>query len=111
MQFTSNIIVALLLVVSGSTVTAAQELSNLRGGRELHEGTEPSGSKPSPPEFANVAFPNHERSLLDGCKGLDSKVDFDICGAHGSNVAACPACDICCKSLYPSNYYCMKAIP
>ena len=47
MQFTSNIIVALLLVVSGSTVTAAQEFSNIRGGLELQEGKELSGSTPN----------------------------------------------------------------
>ena len=35
MQFTSNIIVALLLAVSTSTVTAAQKSSNLRGLRDL----------------------------------------------------------------------------
>ena len=47
MQFTSNIMVALLLVVSGSTVTAAQEFSNIRGGLELQEGKELSGSTPN----------------------------------------------------------------
>ena len=39
--------VALLLVVSGSTVTAAQEFSNIRGGLELQEGKELSGSTPN----------------------------------------------------------------
>ena len=139
MKFTSNIIVALLLVVSGSSVTAAQEFSNLRGGRDLHEGKEPwlppsppefpnderfvldddlrgglvlqegkelSGSTPSPPEFPNDAFPNHERFLLDGCKGLDSKVDLDTCRASGN---PCPTSNICCKSVFNifwTDYYC-----
>ena len=41
MQFTSPIIVALLLAVSTSSVTAAQTTSNLRsGGRKLHEDNE-----------------------------------------------------------------------
>ena len=80
MQFTSNIIVALLLVISGSSVTAAQEFSNLRGGRDLQEGKEPwlppsppefPNDEPSPPEFPNDVFPNHERFLR-------TVVDVDI---------------------------------
>ena len=40
MQFTSTIIVALFLAVSTSTVTAAQNTSNLRSGRKLQEENE-----------------------------------------------------------------------
>merc|ERR1719162_2311401 len=40
MQFTSTIILALLLALSSSTVTAAQKTSNLRSGRKLHEDNE-----------------------------------------------------------------------
>ena len=40
MQFTSPIIVALLLAVSTTTVTAAQTISNLRSGRKLQDETE-----------------------------------------------------------------------
>ena len=40
MQFTSTIILSLLLAVSTSTATAAQTSSNLRSGRKPHEETE-----------------------------------------------------------------------
>ena len=42
MQFTSNIIVALLLAVSTTTVTAAQKFANLRGGVPSQVSTQPS---------------------------------------------------------------------
>ena len=56
------------------------------------------------------SFSDHERSLFGGCKGLDSKEDLATCSASGN---PCPGNngEICCKSLYPSYYYCMKAIP
>ena len=81
MQFTSNIIVALLLAVSASTVTAAQKSANLRGGgSNLQE--EKAFSDPLSSGLSNIMnnaenppFPNLERSLADsqsgGCPGLN----------------------------------------
>ena len=123
MQFTSNIIVVLLLVVvsSSSTTTASHESSNLRGGRQLLEELDENGPRsdfpdddtPHPGErqllvelgdngpvedgATSDSSSDHERSLLDGCNGLDSKADSDNCGG----------CEICCKSLLPSYYYCI----
>ena len=119
MQFTSNIIVALLLVVvsSSSTTTAAQESSNLRGvsnEEAVHFRSDfPDDDTPHPGErqllvelgdngpvedgTTSDSSSDHERSLLDGCNGLDSKADSDNCGG----------CEICCKSLLPSYYYCI----
>ena len=89
MQFTSNIIVALLLAVSTSTVTAAQKSANLRGGGSNLQ--EKPFSDPSPSELssimndaANSPLPNFERSLVggiwDNCPGLEYKVGLDDSG-------------------------------
>ena len=130
------IVVLLLVVVSSSsTTTAAQESSNLRGGRQLLEELDENGPRsdfpdddtPHPGERQLLeepgdngpiedgaigdSFSDHERSLLDikkidGCKGLDSKVDLDTCRASGN---PCPTSNICCKSVFNifwTDYYC-----
>ena len=89
MQFTLNIIAA-LLAVSTSTVTAAQKSSNLRGGgHKLHEET--VLSDPSPAGLSTIvedttvdpAVPEYGRSLRNGCPGLDypenGKRDGRVC--------------------------------
>ena len=62
------------------------------GGRKLQEKEKLSNSYPSPSglsltvmdDAVHVSFSGHERLLLDGCKGLDSKVKFGTCGASGN---------------------------
>ena len=90
MQFTSNIIVVLLLAVPTSTVSTAQNSANLHvGGSNLQEKT--TFSDPSPSELssimndaANSPLPNFERSLVggiwDNCPGLEYKVGLDDSG-------------------------------
>ena len=57
MQFTSNIIVALLLAVSTTTVTAGQKFANLRGGAPSQVSTKPSLTASSTPSEVLSASP------------------------------------------------------
>ena len=78
--FTLNIIAALLLAVSTSTVAAAQKSSNLRGGG---------------------------RSLFDGCRGMDS-LKNEVCRIPKSQggCLTCPKPQITCWSIIHHKYYC-----
>ena len=115
MQFISTIIVALLLAVSTSTVTAAQTSSNLRGGRPLLQeqklsGPAPSSSGVSLPtmeDTGTAVFPDPNRSLVGGCPGKD----------YPEEPSFCPMCynnQICC-SFYDSQgiyeFYCSDPVP
>ena len=78
MQFTSNIIVALLLTVSTPTVTAAQKSANLRGDgsypreEKAFSDPSPSGLSSIMNDAANPLLPNRDCSLADaqwgGCR-------------------------------------------
>ena len=103
MQFTSNIIVALLLLVAVSTspVAAVQKWANLRGGQELQEQKEVTLIN----DDVDSSHLDLERSLLDGCPGLD----YPYSAAAGYD---CPylTCDSStqtkCWSLWNQNCYC-----
>ena len=119
MQFTSTIIVALLLAVSTSTVTAATKSANLRGGgSNLQEET--AFSDPSPSglsssimhDAANPPLPNLDRSLadvqLDGCPGLDYKSNLIDCQWFGSGhyYDHCTSTQRICWSVVDEDCYC-----
>ena len=114
MQFRSNNIVALLLAVSTSTVTAAQKSANLRGGGSNLQ--EKPFSDPSPSELssimndaANPPLPNLERSLADApsswyCPGLDVRVDqSEWCWTA---TPTCSNTQTFCWSLWSCDCYC-----
>ena len=93
MQFTSNIIVALLLAVSASTVTAAQKSANLRGGgsnlqeEKAFSDPSPSGLSSIMNDAANPLLPNRDCSLADaqwgGCRQmLCLSIIKDDCYCH-----------------------------
>ena len=93
MQFTSNIIVALLLAVSTSTVTAAQKSANLRGGgsnlqeEKAFSDPSPSGLSSIMNDAANPLLPNRDCSLADaqwgGCRQmLCLSIIKDDCYCH-----------------------------
>lgn len=120
MQFTSNIIiVALLLAVSPSTVTAAPKSSNLRGGgSHLQEETafsdpSSSGLSSSMHDVANPPLPNLDRSLVDNfgdsCPGLDSAADPTECPgwpSWGHLNPTCPKTQTLCWSMLSEDCYC-----
>ena len=119
MQFTSNIIiVAVLLAVSPSTVTAAPKSSNLRGGgSHLQEETafsdpSSSGLSSSMHDVANPPLPNLDRSLadvqLDGCPGLDYKSNLIDCQWFGSGhyYDHCTSTQRICWSVVDEDCYC-----
>ena len=114
MQFTSNIIIALLLAVSNSsTVTATQKSVNLRGGGSNLQ--EKPFSDPSPSELssimndaANPPLPNLERSLadaqFDGCPGLDLPKPNTGEGAPGCVELSCPGKTKCYSWIHEDCY-------
>ena len=115
MQFTSTIIVALLLAVSTSTVTAAQKSANLRGGGSNLQ--EKPFSDPSPSELssimndaANPPLPNIDRSLVEGvwdsCPGLDYKTEHSECVWWDPNHNNCTNTQIVCWSMIHDECYC-----
>ena len=83
MQFTSPIIVALLLAVSTTTVTAAQTISNLRSGRKLQDETELNLLR----ELGACNFPITIQSgdtcedIVDTCGGLGLGLECDSAGS------------------------------
>ena len=94
MQFTSNIIIALLLAVSNSsTVTATQKSVNLRGGgsnlqeEKAFSDPSPSGLSSIMNDAANPLLPNRDCSLADaqwgGCRQmLCLSIIKDDCYCH-----------------------------
>ena len=98
MQFTSNIIVALLLLVAVSTspVAAVQKWANLRGGQELQEQKEVTLIN----EDVDSSHLDLERSLLHGCPGLDAPTyQCDLINCDSSTQTKC-------WSLWNQNCYC-----
>ena len=99
MQFTSNIIVALLLLVAVSTspVAAVQKWANLRGGQELQEQKEVTLIN----DDVDSSHLDLERSLLDGCPGLDApqspECDYFHCDSSTQTK---------CWSLWNCDCYC-----
>ena len=117
MQFTSTIIVTLLLAVSTLTVTAAQTSPNLRGGRQLPQEQNLSGPAPSSSgvllpvteDAGTAVFPAPNRSLYGACPGLD----------YPAQPSDCPMCyndQICCAKPQTDDqfitiYYCSDPVP
>ena len=108
MQFTFNIIVALLLAVSTSTVTAAQKSSNLRGLRELsmtdYSVPMQGGSYDAPPgyvasEICSTCAPDGVYNWPSGCP--DSHVG--TCTSDGNKQQELKAAleDVCNKGGGP----------
>ena len=110
MQFTSNIIVALLLAVSTSTVTAAQKSANLRGdgsyprAEKAFSDPSPSGLSSITNDAAGVTFttfpptPIPSGSVL--CAG-QIESDYCDCGfdcTANPSFCACDEAQTCCGS-------------
>ena len=114
MQFTSNTIVALLLTVSTSSVTAAQKSTNLRGGgsnpqkEKAFSDPSPSGLSSIMNDAANPPLPNLDRSLVDGlfdsCTGLDYRISE--CDDYYNDGGSCTNYQITCWSVINQECYC-----